>query len=141
MRRDIKYLIEFFKQTHLDLVLGILFFTVFSGTVLFYMVEHGTNPGVHTIWDAFWYTTTTTISGNSDINPDTFYGEIMTIPMMLFGIIFIGLFAASITSYLMKKSDKKHDAKEESELQELKRIIIDMQSDIRELNDFIKKSK
>ncbi len=138
---DIKYALDFFKQTHLDKILGIVFFALFSGTILFYMVEHGNNPGIHSVWDAFWYIITITISGNSDINPDTFIGELITIPMMLIGIIFVGVFAAAITTHLVKKSEKEIEAKEESQIDELKGLILVMQSEINELKDLIKNNK
>ena len=70
-RREWKYISSFFKQTHINLAIGMLLFTVFAGTILFYLLEHGTNPGVHTIWDAMWFTITTMLTGNSDINPIT----------------------------------------------------------------------
>ena len=70
-RREWKYISSFFKQTHINFAIGMLLFTVLAGTIIFYVIEHGTNPAVHTLWDSMWFTMTTMISGNSNIIPDT----------------------------------------------------------------------
>jgi len=104
-------------------------------------LENGINPEVHSLWDSFWFTLTTTVAGGSDINPGTFYGRLIAVPMMLIGITFIGMLTASIASYLVKRSGKEESEKEESEIKELKKLVIDMQSEIQELNNSIKKDK
>ena len=101
-RREWKYISSFFKQTHINLAIGMLLFTVFAGTIIFYLIEHGTNPAVHTIWDSMWFTITTMITGNSDINPHTYYGEIVSVLMMIIGIAFVGILTASLASWLNK---------------------------------------
>ncbi len=97
-RREWKYISSFFKQTHINFAIGMLLFTVFAGTIIFYILEHGTNPAVHTIWDSMWFTITTMITGNSDINPHTNYGEVISVLMMIIGIAFVGILTASLAS-------------------------------------------
>ncbi len=140
-RRDLKYILDFFRETHLDFAVGILIFTIFSGTIVFYILESGINPEVHSLWDSFWFTLTTTVAGSSDINPGTFYGRLIAVPMMLIGITFIGMLTASIASYLVKRSGKEESEKEESEIKELKKLVIDMQSEIQKLTNSNKKDK
>lgn len=140
-RRDLKYILDFFRETHLDFAVGVLIFTIFSGTIIFYILENGYNPGVHSLWDSLWFTITTTVSGNSDINPDTFYGRLIAVPMMVIGITFIGMLTASIASHFVKKTGKSQSKEEESEINELKKLVIDLQSEIQELNYLIKKGK
>jgi len=60
---------------------------------------------------------------------------------MLIGITFIGMLTASIASYLVKRSGKEESEKEESEIKELKKLVIDMQSEIQKLTNSNKKDK
>lgn len=61
--------------------------------------------------------------------------------LMITGAIFFGMFTASLATWLVTRSKKDQDIKEKSELTELKELVIDMQSEIKDLKDLIKKSK
>ena len=117
-----------------------LLFTIFAGTILFYLIEHGTNPGVHTIWDAMWFTLTTMITGNSDINPTTHYGEVISLIMMVVGISFIGILTASLASWLMSKSERDGNDREER-LKNIETSVNDIKDEIIELKDLLKNNK
>ena len=114
-----------------------LLFTVFAGTILFYMLEHGTNPGVHTIWDAMWFTITTMLTGNSDINPVTPDGEVISVLMIIMGISFVGILTASLASWLIKKSNKIEDDIEEERLNNIETSMEQIKNDIGELKDLL----
>ena len=137
-RREWKYISSFFKQTHINIALGMLLFTVFAGTIIFYLLEHGTNPAVHTIWDSMWFTITTMITGNSDINPHTPDGEVVSILMMIIGIAFVGILTASLASWLIKKSNKEENDIEEKRLKNIENSMDDIKKDIGELKDLLK---
>ena len=139
-RRDTKYISNFFEQTHINVAIGMLLFTMFAGTITFYLLEHGTNPGVHTIWDSLWFTLTTMLTGNSNINPDTKYGEVIALLMITIGIAFVGILTASLASWLMSKSKKSEDDREKR-LENIEISIGDIKSDIGELKELLKNNK
>ena len=113
---------------------------MFAGTILFYVLEHGTNPGVHTIWDSMWFTITTMLTGNSNINPDTQYGEVIAILMIVIGISFVGILTASLASWLMSKSKKSEDEREKR-LENIETSMEDIKNDIGELKELLKNNK
>lgn len=155
-RREWKYVSSFFKQTHINFAIGMLLFTMFAGTILFYLVEHGTNPDVHSLGDAMWFTITTMIAGNSNIVPITYYGEGISVLMMVIGISFVGILTASLASWLINKSteddlekNKLEDIEKKlkniktdiNELKQIERSIIDIKKDINELKNILKNDK
>ena len=137
-RREWKYISSFFKQTHINFAIGMLLFTVFAGTIIFYLIEHGTNPAVHTIWDSMWFTITTMITGNSDINPLTYDGEIVSVLMMIIGIAFVGILTASLASYLINKSNKTEDDLEKERIKNIENSVDDIKNEIIELKELLK---
>jgi voltage-gated potassium channel len=137
-RREWKYISSFFKQTHINIAIGMLLFTVFAGTILFYLLEHGINQGVHTIWDAMWYTVTTMLTGNSNINPVTPDGEVISVLMIIMGISFVGILTASLASWLIKKSTKTEDDIEEGRLKNIETSMDDIKNEIIELKELLK---
>ena len=140
-RREWKYISGFFKQTHINFAIGMLLFTVLAGTIIFYVVEHATNPAVHTLWDSMWFTLTTMISGNSNITPDTFPGEAISVLMMIIGLSFIGILTASLASWFINKSRKSDVDREDHRLKEIETSINDIKNDIGELKNLLKNNK
>ena len=139
-RRDTKYISNFFEQTHINVAVGMLLFTMFAGTITFYLLEHGTNPAIHSIWDSLWFTLTTMLTGNSNINPDTEYGEVIALLMITIGIAFVGILTASLASWLMSKSKKSEDEREKR-LKNIETSVEDIKNDIGELKDLLKNNK
>jgi voltage-gated potassium channel len=140
-RREWKYISSFFKQTHINFAMGMLLFTMFAGTILFYLVEHSVNPEVHTFWDALWFTVTTMISGNSNIVPSTYYGEGISVLMMLIGISFVGILTASLASWLISKSKNNEEDSQEEKLENLQTDITKIKTDISNLTEDINELK
>jgi len=140
-RREWKYISSFFKQTHINFAIGMLLFTILAGTIIFYLIEHGTNPAVHTLWDSMWFTLTTMISGNSNIFPETYIGEVISILMMIIGLSFIGILTASLASWLINKSKKSDMDREDHRLKEIETSINDIKNDIGELKELLKYNK
>jgi voltage-gated potassium channel len=136
-RREWKYISSFFKQTHINFALGMLLFTLFAGTIIFYMVENGINPGIHSFWDAMWFTVTTMIAGNSNIAPVTYDGEAISVLMMVIGVSFVGILTASLASWLMSKSQKTEDDRE-ARLNNIETSLKDIKDEIIELKDLLK---
>lgn len=133
---------KFIKESHLDWSLGILIFAVCAGTIIYCFVEFGNNANTYDMWESFSYVVQNIITaGSGNITPHTLIGSMLGIGLMITGAIFFGMFTASLASWLVTRSEKEQDDKRESELNELKELVVDMQSEIRELKDLIKKNK
>ena len=79
---------------------------VFSAALGFHYFELGTNQNVHSFWDSFWWAmTTVTTVGYGDIYPVTTGGRVIAILLMLTGIGTLGLYTASIASYVLKQKE------------------------------------
>lgn len=138
LNKSSKNFFKFLKETHLDLSLGIILLATISGTIFFYIFEHGINSNVHNLWDSFFYVVPTVLaSESSNITPETLVGKIIGIILVVVGLLFFGILAASISSHFNGESEKE----EKNEIESLKKSIEDLQSEIIDLKEVIKKSK
>jgi Ion channel. len=122
-------LVQFHKvleKTHLNWSFEVLVVSISAGTLLFYVLEHGVNHHVHSLWDSFLYVMPTIGALGSTYSPQTLGGNVLTIVLMITGIISFGLFTASIASIYIKSDDKPNE-------DELKTIILTMDKEIKEL--------
>lgn len=141
-RKSIRHFGEFIKDTHLHLSLGILIFTIFSGTIIFFILEGSVNTKVLSLWDSFWYVMPTVATiGSEDIIPQTPAGKVVSMFMMLIGLIFFGMLTASIAYWYIERMEKKIQKESESEIEELKSLIIDLQSEVSEMKELIDDKK
>jgi len=141
-RKSLHHFFKFIKETHLHLSLGILVFTIFSGTIIFYLIEAGRNPKVTTLLDSLWYVMpTVATTGSVDIIPVTPEGKAISMFMMLIGLIFFGMLTASIAYWYIEKREEENKETDKKELKELKGSIEKMQSEISELKEIIKNNK
>lgn len=46
---------KFIKKTNLDWSLGVIITAISAGTIIFYVLEHGINRNIHSLWDSFCY--------------------------------------------------------------------------------------
>ncbi len=84
--------------------LASLFAMLFLVAVLFFELEFGQNPNVHTLWDAFWWTVSTfTTTGYGDITPVTLGGRIFAMLVMFMGVIAIAVFTGTVVRYLSSR--------------------------------------
>jgi voltage-gated potassium channel len=64
-------------------------------SLLFYFLEHDTNPRIHSFIDALWWGfATATTTGYGDITPVTILGKLLSILLMLTGLALFGMFTA-----------------------------------------------
>lgn len=141
-RKSLRHFLKFIEETHLHLSLGILIFTIFAGTIIFDLLEAGVNPKVTGLWDSLWYVMpTVATTGSVDIVPVTPAGKIMSMFMMLIGLIFFGMLTASIAYWYLEKVEKENRESAKEELDEVKDLIKDMQSEITDLKEIIQNKK
>ena len=137
--KSIRLFFEFLEETHLHLSLGILIFTIFSGTIIFYLIEGGINTKVHSLYDAFWYVMPTVATvGSVDISPVTAAGRLLSIFLILMGLLLFGMLTASIASWYVQLKEKKTHKETHEELEEIKNLIVDMQSEIVDMKEVSK---
>jgi len=68
---------------------------VFSFAGIVYHLEVGINPKINTFMDALWWSfSTTSTVGYGDIVPETFYGKLVGILLMLIGVAIFGIYTA-----------------------------------------------
>lgn len=139
-KKELRHVREFFKQTHLDLALGILIFAIFAGTIIFFLLEIG-RGNVSSLADSLWLTITTTMVGGADIYPTTIYGRIVATILMIIGITFVGLLTASVASWFVKKTDVETEKDIQNDLDQIKFSITKLQEDLDELKELIKNEK
>lgn len=76
-------------------------------------------------------------TGSSDIAPVTQGGDIVGIVLMVTGVIFFGLFTASIASQFVKSSEKEQD----NDLNELKLSVKNMEHEMKGLKELLKENR
>ncbi|MEI6481318.1 MAG: potassium channel family protein [Candidatus Saccharibacteria bacterium] len=100
---------EYSDHPYLIEAISTLLAIMFIAAVLFYRLENGVNPNIHSIWDAFWWASTTlTTTGYGDISPVTSAGRVVAIILMFTGVISVALLTGVVVQYVStrKKSRK-----------------------------------
>lgn len=136
--KSIKLFFKFLDETHLNMSLGILIFTIFSGSIIFFLIEGGVNNKVQSLYDAFWYVMPTIATvGSVDIIPVTPGGKFLSIFLMIMGLLLFGMLTASIASWYVEMKEKKTRKKTQEELEEIKDIVVNMQNEIGEMKELL----
>lgn len=73
---------------------------VYFLTLIFFVVEHGVNPDVHSYADSLWWAAMTVTTLGSNIQPVTVAGKIITTAMALVGLTIFPIFTAYITTLI-----------------------------------------
>ena len=102
-----------------------------------YGAEHGHNPAIGSIGDAFWWAiVTSTTVGYGDISPGTTEGRLIAVLLMVVGIGAISILTATVASYFLDQ-DKEDRAAEFAVLQERLARLEDKQDQVLEaINSF-----
>jgi len=136
-KKDLKKLTEFLGRTHLTEALTILVFTIVAGTLIFYFIEDGINNSVHNVYDALWYSLTTTLVGGGDITPITLNGRIITTILMIVGITFVGFLTASLASWAIINPEE--EKKQHERLETMENSLKQLEKNMEELKELIEK--
>ena len=87
----------------------LLFSVVIYGVISEYLLEHNApGSGVKTLFDSLWFVMQTiTTVGYGDTPVVTFWGRVNAMFLMVIGIGTLGVFAASITSFMVSSAISK----------------------------------
>ena len=147
-RNELKRLYDFFHKTHLDSGIIALLLILISGTFVFYFLEKGVNPNIHTFFDALWFVfISISTVGYGDISPVTMDGRIVAAFLIISGVIFFGFLTATISSWIIKQDEKKVEDRKLDRIEsiinemgsEMGSSILDMKSEIESLKEIIEK--
>ncbi|NBI28348.1 potassium channel family protein [Chengkuizengella marina] len=123
---------EILEINGLNKVIASVFALIFIASIPIYFVE----PSVESYDDAIWYSiVTATTVGYGDFYPETPWGRMIAVVLMVFGIGLIGMVTGSVATYFMdgnKKENPKVDylKKELDRLDELTNEEIDTMIDM-----------
>jgi len=83
--------------------LVILFTTIYFCSIMFYFVEHGSNPMVKDYWDAFNWSLMNVTTVGSNIFGVTRLGQSLAVVLAASGMIFFPIFTAWVTTRFQNK--------------------------------------
>lgn len=139
---------EFLKNTHLDEILGVLTFIIIGATLGLYLID----PSMNNIFDNLWFVIVSiTTVGYGDITPNTVYGKVFSLMLLIIGVFIFSAITGAISSYFMDNVLQEgtyhiHDLKDKAEKSEIELKKVNNQLDennkkIEELKDEIKELK
>jgi len=91
----------------------------FGGGAAFAAVEKDHNANVNGTWDGvYWAITTMTTVGYGDVSPETNYGRIIAIAVMIVGIGFLGLLIGAAAERFVARDIERAEAEVAGEVEE-----------------------
>jgi voltage-gated potassium channel len=134
-KKEIRHVYNFLDKTHINHGIFAILIILFSGTIIFYIVEHGQNPQMAGMDDALWYMVVTiTTVGYGDISAQTNAGRLVGVVIMFAGIGFISFLTATITSIFIKDTEKE----EMDKIDVLHEKIDSLENEIKQLKEILK---
>jgi voltage-gated potassium channel len=105
--RELAVLYGLARREKLLLLIAWLFVIVGGFSVLFFFVEHGSNPRIGNIWDAlYWGIVSFTTTGYGDVVPSTRAGQLAAVLLLLSYTALMPLVWAIITSIFISRRIK-----------------------------------
>lgn len=100
----LKKYIRFIKKSSLMKIILITFLVIALGSIGLFISENGKNDNIDSIGDALWWSIVTISTvGYGDIYPTSMLGRIIGIITMILGIGFLGMFTATLASFLIER--------------------------------------
>lgn len=88
----------FLKDTRLDEILAILLLIVIGSTLSLYLVD----PGMSNLFDDLWFVVVSiTTVGYGDITPNSVYGKIVSLVLLIIGVFIFSAITGAISTYFM----------------------------------------
>ncbi|MCR5026662.1 MAG: ion transporter [Methanobrevibacter sp.] len=138
---------RFLKNTHLDEILAVFLLIVIGSTLSLYLVD----PGMNNLFDDLWFVVVSlTTVGYGDITPNTVYGKIVSLILLIVGVFIFSAITGAISTYFMDNlleegsfriiqlTEKVDDLT--SQLEKNNQKIDDLTDEIAELKEIIRKN-
>jgi voltage-gated potassium channel len=93
---------------------------VLVGSFAIYALEHGINRSIDTVGDALWWAAVTaTTVGYGDVAPITWEGRVVAVLLILVGIAVVGVFTATVASFILEQGKKEEVERLEKRLADI----------------------
>ena len=143
---------DFLKNTHLDEILGVFVLIIIGSTVGLYLID----PGMNNLFDDLWFVVVSiTTVGYGDITPNSVFGKIFSIILLIIGVFIFSAITGAISSYFMdnllqegsyhihdlkiKVADNEKELKKvNSQLEKSEKKIDELKKEIQELKEIMK---
>lgn len=90
----------------------VLFSFIYYCSLIFYVLESGVNPQLHSFWDSLWYSCMTATTAGCNITATTAVGKVISILLALAGMMLLPVFTVYLTSLI--RTGKVGDVAEEA---------------------------
>ncbi|MFC1587214.1 potassium channel family protein [Planctomycetota bacterium] len=108
-------------------------FSIVFVSVLIMDIERG-NPDLNTFSDALWWSVATvTTGGCENVTPQTAFGRVLAVFLIMIGIGMIGAFVASMASYLVEEADEPDEIIIRDKLDALQQEVQEIKSMLQQL--------
>ena len=78
----------------------VLFSFIYYCSLIFYVLESGVNPQLHSFWDSLWYSCMTATTAGCNISATAAVGKIISILLALAGMMLLPVFTVYLTSLI-----------------------------------------
>ena len=138
---------DFLKDTHLDEILAVLILIVIGSTLGLFIID----PSMNNLFDNLWFVVVSiTTVGYGDITPNSVYGKILSLVLLIVGVFIFSAITGAISSYFMDsllkegsyhiyEMGKKMDEMN-AQLSKNEETIEDLKTEIRQLKEIIEKN-
>ena len=78
----------------------VLFSFIYYCSLIFYVLESGVNPQLHSFWDSLWYSCMTATTAGCDISATTSAGRVIAVLLALAGMMLLPVFTVYLTGLI-----------------------------------------
>ena len=78
----------------------VLFSFIYYCSLIFYVLESGVNPQLHSFWDSLWYSCMTATTAGCDISATTPAGRVIAVLLALAGMMLLPVFTVYLTGLI-----------------------------------------
>lgn len=78
----------------------VLFSFIYYCSLIFYVLEWGVNPMLHSFWDSLWYSCMTATTAGCNISATTTVGRVISVLLALAGMMLLPVFTVYLTDLI-----------------------------------------
>lgn len=134
-KRGIKPISEVLVKNSLHYVTLITILLIFSAGMTFCWIEYGCISIQGIFQGVWWAITTVTTVGYGDLYPQSMWGRILAVVVMIIGIGFVAILTANIASYFVEKDENREKEARKDENQSLLEEVEEISKKIEDLQD------